>query len=97
MDVNQYVLVQGARQTRGALTRWNEDPWPLLRSWSAGALVVATILLGAVWLISLAAQPDLTPISIPGITAPPFVDITSHSPIQKSNCRFSTVSMHGAW
>ena len=28
---------------------------------------------------------------------PVIVDTTFHSPIQKSNCRFSAVSMHGAW
>lgn len=71
MDINQYVLVQGARQTRGALARWNVNPWPVLRSWTAGALAVAGVLLAAVWLISSVAQPDLTPIAIPGITDSP--------------------------
>ena len=71
MDVDDYVLVQGARRTRGTLERWNGDPWPMLRSWSVGALSVAAILLGGVWLISSLAQPDLTPISIPGVTDPP--------------------------
>jgi hypothetical protein len=71
VDVNQYVLVQGARQTRGALARWNDDPWPVLRSWTGGALAVAAVLLAAVWLISALAQPDLTPTAIPGITEPP--------------------------
>jgi hypothetical protein len=71
VDINQYVLVQGARQTRGALARWNANPWPVLRSWVAGALAVAGVLLAAVWLISSVAQPDLTPIAIPGITDPP--------------------------
>lgn len=71
MDVNQYVLVRGVRQTRGVLAQWNADPWPMLRGWLAGGAVVATGLLGAVWLIASAAVPDLTPISIPGITDPP--------------------------
>jgi hypothetical protein len=71
VDINQYVLVQGARQTRGALARWNANPWPVLRSWVAGALAVAGVLLAAVCLISSVAQPDLTPIAIPGITDPP--------------------------
>jgi Stage II sporulation protein M len=71
VDVNQYVLVQGARRTRGVLERWNGDPWPVLRTWIGGARAVAAVLLGAVWLISSVATPDLTPVSIPGITDAP--------------------------
>lgn len=68
MDVNQYVLVRGARQTRGALARWSEEPWPVLRSWVSGGLTVAIGLLGVVWIISSVAQPDPTPLSISGVT-----------------------------
>lgn len=71
--MNQYVLLQGARQTRGTLARWNADPWPLVRSWVVGAALVAIALLGVVWLIASVAQPDLTPLSIPGVTDPPSV------------------------
>jgi hypothetical protein len=68
VDVNQYVLVRGARQTRGALARWNEEPWPVLRNWAGGGLAVAMALLGVVWMISSVAQPDPTPLSITGVT-----------------------------
>src|SRR5919198_3517418 len=71
MDVNQYVLVQGARRTRGALTRWRDNPWPVLRSWVVGGVAVAIALLFAVWLIASVAPPDLTPRAIPGITQAP--------------------------
>ncbi len=71
MDVNQYVLVRGARQTRGALARWNEEPWPVLRSWVRGGLAVAIALLAVVWIISSVAQPDPTPLSILGVTEAP--------------------------
>ena len=71
MDLNRYVLVHGARQTRGVLERWNGNPWPVLRSWTAGALAVAAALLGAVWLIASVATPDTTPVAIPGITDAP--------------------------
>jgi len=71
VDVNQYVLVRGARQTRGTLARWNEAPWPVLRSWISGGVTVAIGLLCVVWLISSVAQPDPTPLSIPGITESP--------------------------
>ena len=71
MDANQYVLVRGARQTRGALARWNQEPWPVLRSWIVGACAVGLALLVAVWVISSLAQPDPTPLAIPGLTEPP--------------------------
>jgi hypothetical protein len=71
VDVSQYALVQGARRTRGALERWNGAPWPVLRSWTRGGLVVALILLGTVWTVASLAPPDLTPMSIPGITDAP--------------------------
>jgi Stage II sporulation protein M len=71
VEVNQYVLVRGVRQTRGALARWNGNPWPVLRSWIGGAVAVAAVLLAVVWLIASVVQPDLTPMSIPGITDRP--------------------------
>jgi hypothetical protein len=71
VDANQYVLVRGARQTRGALARWNQEPWPVLRSWIVGGGTVGLALLVAVWIISSLAQPDPTPLAIPGITEPP--------------------------
>jgi hypothetical protein len=71
VDVNQYVLVRGARQTRGALARWNEEPWPVLRGWVSGGLTVAIGLLGVVWIVSSVAQPDPTPLSILGVTKAP--------------------------
>jgi hypothetical protein len=71
VDVNQYVFVRGARQTRGTLARWNEEPWPVLRSWIGGGVAVAIALLCVVWIISSVAQPDPTPLSIPGVTEPP--------------------------
>ena len=69
--MNQYVLVRGARQTRGTLARWNEAPWPVLRSWVWGGVTVAIGLLCVVWLISSVVPPDPTPLSIPGITEAP--------------------------
>jgi hypothetical protein len=71
VDVNQYVLAHGVRRTRGALAEWNSDPWPVVRSWVAGGVAVALALLAVVWLISAVAQPDPTPMSIPGITEEP--------------------------
>lgn len=69
--MSEYALLRGARQTRGTLARWNRRPWSVLGSWIGGAVSVAAGLLAVVWLISALARPDLTPISIPGITEPP--------------------------
>src|SRR4051812_3019702 len=71
VDVTQYVLVRGARQTRGSLARLNGDPWPALRSWLGGGAAVAIVLLSVVWIIASVARPDPTPLSIPGVTGAP--------------------------
>jgi len=71
VGADDYVLVRGIRDTRGALARWNDDPWPVLRSWTGWALVVALGLLSAVWVISTLAPADPTPLSLPGLTEPP--------------------------
>jgi hypothetical protein len=78
VDVNDYVLTHGIRRTRGALDRWNADPWPVLRSWVLVAAGVAVVLLTAVWVIASIVQPDLTPITIPGITQPADAGSVAH-------------------
>ena len=70
MDVNELVLVQGMRDTRGALERWNADPWPVLRAWGGGALAVASLLLLAVWVVASLSPADLTELYVAGLTAP---------------------------
>jgi hypothetical protein len=69
VSVNEFVLVQGLRDTRGALSRWNANPGPVLRDWFAGALAVASGLLIAVWVVASLTQPDLTPVVIPGLSS----------------------------
>ncbi len=68
MGVNELVLVQGFRDTRGALERWNSDPWSVLKGWAGVALMVASALLFAVWAIAASAPVDVTPLYIPGVT-----------------------------
>ncbi len=70
MQATDYVLVRGLRETRGALARWNDDPWPVLSRWFAGALAVAVVVLGAVWAVSSSVLADPTPLSLPGLTQP---------------------------
>jgi hypothetical protein len=67
VGINELVLVQGVRDTRGALARWNRDPWPVLGSWCGWALLVASGLLFAVWVVADSVTPDLTPAHIPGL------------------------------
>jgi Stage II sporulation protein M len=69
VSVDEFVLVQGLRDTRGALARWNARPGLVLRDWFAGALAVACGLLLAVWAVAWVTTPDLTPLAIPGLTS----------------------------
>ena len=71
MSADEFVLAKGVRDTRGALERWNADPWPVLRDWLLGALAVACALLLAVWLVAIATTADVTVPFIPGIAGDP--------------------------
>ena len=70
MSVNELVLVQGMRDTRSTLRRWNTHPWPVVRSWTAGAVVVTCVLLTGVLVVASAVSPDPTPLFIVGISVP---------------------------
>src|SRR3954447_5033122 len=63
-----FVVVQGLRDTRATLAMWHADHWRVLRPWFAGALAVAVLLLGAVWVISKLITPDPSPIGLAGVT-----------------------------
>jgi hypothetical protein len=52
MDASEYAFVQGVRRTRNALADWNQRPWPVIRTWLAGSLAAALVLLAAVWVIA---------------------------------------------
>jgi Stage II sporulation protein M len=69
VSVNDFVLVRGLRDTRGALARWNAQPGPVLGDWFVGALAVACALLLSVLVVASVAQPDLTPLAVPGVNA----------------------------
>jgi F0F1-type ATP synthase membrane subunit c/vacuolar-type H+-ATPase subunit K len=70
VSANDFALVQGLRDTRGALERWNAHPWPVLRAWFGGALAVASALLLSVWVIALVSPADVTWLQLPGLTQP---------------------------
>ena len=65
MDVEKLVLVQGMADTRATLTRWNSDPWPVVRRWVlvSGGTCVALLL--AVLLVARFVTPDSTPLRLP--------------------------------
>jgi Stage II sporulation protein M len=67
VSANDYVLVQGLRDTRGALERWQSDPGSVLRAWFGWSMLVSAGLLTAVWLVATLTTPDPTPLAIAGI------------------------------
>ncbi len=68
--MNDLVLVQGMKDTRLALRRWNDHPLLVLGPWLALSLLTAAGLLLAVWAVATLSQPDLTPVALPGLTRP---------------------------
>jgi hypothetical protein len=63
-----YVVVQGLRDTRATFAMWHADKWRVLIPWFAGALAIAVLLLGAVWVVAKLVTPDPTPIGLAGVT-----------------------------
>jgi len=73
VETRDIVLVQGLRDTRSALERWWADPWPVLGSWFAGALLTSAALLGAVLVVASMSAPDLGFEFVPGLPHGPEV------------------------
>jgi hypothetical protein len=74
----EFVLVQGVRDTRGTLTRWNARPWGVVGPWLAGAIAIAVALLLTVWLIAVVSRPDPTRLLMPGVNGPAGLDTVGH-------------------
>ena len=70
MDPSQLALVQGLRDTRNSLERWNANPARVLLPWLAGALAIACALLLAVWGIASLNEPDPSTTLLPGLNLP---------------------------
>src|SRR5262245_23483454 len=58
MDANQYVLVHGMRRTRSILEGWEDEPWPVIRTWLLGAVLISLCLLAAVTVVASSVLPD---------------------------------------
>jgi len=68
MSVNDLVLVQGMHDTKLALSRWNENPFAVLRPWAVLSTLISVGLLMAVYLVATLTPPDTTIYEIPGVT-----------------------------
>jgi hypothetical protein len=71
MEANQYALVHGARNARATLERWQENPWPLLRSWFAVSAGIGVLLLLGVTLVASIVKPDLGFNYVPAVSQGP--------------------------
>ena len=69
MSVNDLVLVQGMRDTKLALARWNREPGAVLRPWCILSAAIAVALLFAVFVVAKFTTPDRTIYLIPGYNA----------------------------
>ena len=65
------VLVQGLRDTRGTLARWNTRPLAIVGPWFAGAAAVCAGLLVAVVVVAHFATPDPSGALLPGYNEDP--------------------------
>jgi hypothetical protein len=63
----ELVLVQGLRDTRGTLSRWNARPLAILAPWFTGAAAVCAGLLVAVFVVAKFSTPDPSGILLPGL------------------------------
>jgi hypothetical protein len=74
----ELVVVQGLRDTRGVLARWNARPLAVIGPWLAGATAVCVLLLVAVVAVGLYSTPDPTPILLPGVTTDATLGTVGH-------------------
>jgi hypothetical protein len=69
VSVNDLVLVQGMRDTKLAMERWNREPGAVLRPWCLLSIAIAMALLLATYAVAEFATPDRTIYLIPGYNA----------------------------
>jgi hypothetical protein len=66
VSVNELVLVQGMRDTKLALRRWNKAPGVVLLPWCLLSAAIAVALLFATYAVAKFSTPDKTIYLIPG-------------------------------
>ena len=74
----ELVVVQGLRDTRGTLERWNARPWATLGPWLGLALAICAALLASVVVIAHLSTPDPTNYVQPGVNVPPTLEAVGH-------------------
>ena len=67
----ELVVVQGLRDTRGVLSRWNARPLAVVGPWFALAAAICAALLAAVLVVAHFSTPDPTGYIQPGVTRAP--------------------------
>jgi hypothetical protein len=75
MSAENLALVRGMADTRATLTRWNRDPWPVLRTWLGWSGAIALALLGTVLVVSSQMTPDPTPLALTGTSGHPWGEV----------------------
>jgi len=68
VSVNDLVLVQGMRDTRETLARWQRAPWQTVGPWVAVSFAVALALLLTVYAVARVSRPDGLAYVVPGLT-----------------------------
>jgi hypothetical protein len=68
VDANDLVLVQGMRDTRRTLARWNRRPWSAVGPWLGLSFAVALALLLAVYAVARVSPADGLAYVVPGLT-----------------------------
>jgi hypothetical protein len=74
----ELVVVQGLRDTRGTLARWNSKPWATLGPWFASAFGICVTLLLAVLVIAHFSTADPSGVLLPGLNEPATVGAVGH-------------------
>jgi hypothetical protein len=68
MNVNDLVLVQGMRDTKLALARWNGAPGAVLLPWLGLSALISVTLLATVYVVAKLTPADFTIYEIAGVT-----------------------------
>jgi hypothetical protein len=74
----ELVVVQGLRDTRSTLKRWNARPSATLGPWFALALAICAALLLAVLVVAHFSTPDPSGVLLPGLNEPSSLGAVGH-------------------
>jgi hypothetical protein len=80
----ELVVVQGLRDTRGTLERWNARPWATLGPWFGLSLAICAALLGSVLVVAHFSTPDPSGILMPGLNEPSTLGGVGHILVRNS-------------